>query len=188
MYLLTFFYVLGGLLKNCTNSCLVFNTKNETWTQVARMNGNRINASCVVYEGRIVVTRGYNAIDGVLNTVEAYDHIDDSWTFMPRMIEERYSHKSVAIKNKFFVVGSFNSQTIEVFDSSSKNFALLQHPSINLNSYYIADVTSIGNRIVLFSNRKGSVFLYDVENDVWSEKSCETLKHIEYFSCASVPQ
>ena len=106
---------------------------------------------------------------------------------MPNMIKERSHHKSVAIKNKLFVVGGLSTQTIEVFDSSSKKFALLQHPSINLRSHYILDVTSIGNKIVLFSNKDGSVFLYDVENDVWSEKSCEATKHIKYFSCARLP-
>ena len=52
----------------------------------------------------------------------------------------------------------------------------------------VADVTSIGNKVVIFSDREGSVFLHDVENDVWSEKSCEATKHIKYFSCAILPQ
>ena len=107
---------------------------------------------------------------------------------MPNMIETRYSHKSVAIKNKLFIISGYNSHTIEVFDSSSKNFTLLQLPSTNLDSYYIADVTSIGNKVVLFSNYNGSVFFYDVENDAWSEKSCEATKGIEYFSFTSLPQ
>ena len=148
----------------------------------------RRHASCAVFEGRIVVSGGYNYIDGNLNTVEAYDHIDDSWTKMPNMIERRSSHKSVAIKTRLFVVGSFISNTIEVFDSSSKKFALLQHPYTNFKAYYIADVISIGNKIVLFSKKEGLVFLYDVENNAWSEKSCEATKYIEYFSCASLPQ
>ena len=95
---------------------------------------------------------------------------------------ERHSHKSVAIKNKFFVVGNVSSQTIEVFDSCSGNFALLQHPNI------FFDVTSIGNKVVIFSDKNRPVLLYDVENDAWSKKSCEPTKHIQYFSCANLPQ
>ena len=105
---------------------------------------------------------------------------------MPNMIERRSSHKSVAIKNKLFLIGGFTNQTIEVFDSSSNMFALTKHPFINLNSFFIADVTSIGNKVVIFSNGEGSVYFYDVENDVWSEKSCKATKHISYFSCASL--
>ena len=182
------FYVLGGVLNNYTNSCLVFNTTNKTWREVAGMYGGRDNASCAVFEGRIVITGGYNAIDGTLNTVEAYDHIDDSWEKMPSMNVRRCCHNSVVIKNKLFVVGDLSSQTNEVFDSCSKKFALLQHPSINLRPHLTADVTSIGNKLIMFSNYYGSVFIYDVENEVWSEKSCEATKHIKYFSCASLPQ
>ena len=190
-------YVFGGFLSNYTNSCLledetssclVFNTMSNTWNKIACMNVARQNASCTVFEGRIVVTGGYNNNDGVLNTVVAYDHIGNSWTNMPNMKERRSFHKSVAIKNKLFVINRFSSQTIEVFDSYSKKFALLHHPFINLYSYYIADVTSIGNKIVLFSNRDGSIFLYDVEKDMWSEKSCDATKNILDFSCASLTQ
>ena len=87
-----------------------------------------------------------------------------------------------------FVVDNLFNLTIEVFDSYSKNFALLQIPSIYLRSDYIADVTSIGNKVFIFSNRDGSVFLYDVEIDALYETSSEATKQIENFSCASLPQ
>ena len=45
----------------------------------------RENSSCAVFEGRIVVSGWYNNNEGLLNTVEAYDHIDDSWKYMPNM-------------------------------------------------------------------------------------------------------
>ena len=166
----------------------MFNTTNKAWTEVSRMNEAIHNASCVVFEGRIVFSGGYNINNGEINTVEAYDHIDDSWTNMPNMIAERCWHKSVAIKNKLFIVGNLSSHTFEVFDSFSKKFASLQHPSINSRIYKIADVTSIGNKVVIFNKGDGPVFLYDVENDAWSEKSCEATKHVEFFSCASIPQ
>ena len=180
-------YVLGGSLNGITNSCLVFNTTKKVWKETSKMNKARCYASCVVFEGRIVVSGGYNDNDRTLNTVEAYDHIDNSWTNMPNMIKRRERHKLVSIKNKLFVLGGYTWQTIEVFDSSSKKFALLQYPSISSQTYFIADVTSIGNKVVMFSNIKGSVFLYDVENDAWSEKSCRSATYIQNFSCASLP-
>ena len=152
------------------------------------MNEARYKASCVVFEGKIVVSVGFNINNWTLNTVEAYDHIDDSWANMQNMIVRRDCHNSVAIKNKLFVIGGLNSHNIEVLDSSSKKFALLQLPPIYLNLYNIAAITTIGKKVVLFSNKEGSVFLYDVENDVWSAKSCKATKHIEYFFCASLPQ
>ena len=182
-------YLIGGFLEDAISSCRVFNTISKTWKEISNMKEMRKSASCAAFEGRIVVSGGHNSMDGAFHTVEAYDHIDNSWTNMPNMIERRDYHQSVAIKNKLFVVGGFISQTIEVYDSSSKKFAFLPHPFISFSSISdIADVTSVGNNVVMFSNRKGSVFLYDVENDVWSEKPCEPTKHAFNFSCASLPQ
>ena len=78
-------YVFGGFLSGSTNSCLVFNTTNKAWTQIAKMNEGRHNASCVVFEGRIFVTGGLNENGRNLDTVEAYDHIDNSWINMPKL-------------------------------------------------------------------------------------------------------
>ena len=78
-------YLIGGYLYGRTNSCLEFNTKNKTWRKTASTNVARENSSCAVFEGRIVVSGGYNNNKGLLNTVEAYDHIDDSWKYMPNM-------------------------------------------------------------------------------------------------------
>ena len=179
------FYVLGGFSNDYSNSCLVFNTTNETWKEIARMNEARSDASCVVFRGSVVVTGGFNKNDGILNTVEAYDHIDNSWSNMPSMIKRRYYHKSVAIKNKLFLVGGVLDCNIEVFDSHCNKFVLLRCPN-DLSYTKIADVASFANKVLIFSNKKGLVIRYDVENDVWSEKRCKSTKRIEYFSCVKV--
>ena len=67
------------------------------------MNVSISYTSCAVFEGRIVVSGGYN--NGFLSTVEAYDHIAEKWTNMLNIVEETYHHKSVAFKNKLFIVG-----------------------------------------------------------------------------------
>ena len=180
-------YVFGGLLKEETSSCLVFNTINKTWKEIAFINVARQYASCVVFEGRIVVSGGHNAIDGTLNTVESYDHIDNSWKHMPKMVEERYCHKSVAIKNKLFMIGGLLNTSVEVFDSCSNKFVLLKYNSANLRPKNVSDITTLGNRILIFNNNNGSVLIYDVEDNEWEEKSCEATQDIKYFSCAKVP-
>ena len=115
-------YVIGGYLNGFTNSCLEFNTKNNSWRETASTNVARINSSCAVFEERIVVSGGHLHNEGRLNIVEAYDHIDDSWKYMPNMLERRNCHKSIAIKNKLFVIGSSNTTTVEVFDSCCGKF------------------------------------------------------------------
>ena len=176
-------YFLGGI--GHENCCLVLNTTSKTWREVAGMNGGRVKGSCVAFEGRIVVTGGLD--DGVvkLNSVEAYDYIDDSWSNMPSMIEERCFHRSVAIKNKLFSFGGVSNKNIEVFDSRSYQFVLLKCPN-DLSHHEISDATSVANKIVMFGNKNGLVLLYDVENDVWSEERCESTRQIKYFSCSKV--
>ena len=185
-------YVLGGLLEDETSSCYFFNTINKAWKEITSMKVARQFPSCAVFEGKIVVSGGYNNInDGDLNTVEAYDHIDDSWTNMPSMIEERSSHKSLAIENKLFLIGGFRfNRSIEVFDSHCNQFVLLKDHPEGLSNYIFnnSNVLSIGNKIVIFSNEEGCVVIYDAEINKWEKKSCEATKNIELFSCAILPK
>ena len=181
-------YVIGGYLFDGNSSCVKFCTINKKWKQIAKINVTRQLASCAVFEGRIVVSGGIS--DGNMKTVEAYDHVDDSWKYMPSMIERRDFHKSVAIKNKLFLVGgsTFDS-CIEVFDSLCNRFVLIENPK-GLNKYIadISDVVSVGNKIFIFSNKEGCVLIYDVQVNKWSRKSCEATKTIEQFLCSALPK
>ena len=161
-------YVLGGCFQQETiNSCLMFNPGDCSWKEVAEMNETRCYASCTVFEGKIVVSGGFNI--ETLNTVEAYDHVANTWTNMPNMVEERYNHKSVAVKTKLFVVGG-NNKTCEVYDSISKKFVLLKSPDyrfINYNDYsfmYPKAAFSIGSKFYVFHGRKNTYFIYHIEN------------------------
>ena len=183
-------YIIGGWE---INSCFEFNTKDRTWKEVASMNEIRGAASRAVFEGRILVSGG-SSLNGVLNTVEAYDHIADSWSFMPNMIERRRCHKSVGIKNKLFVIGGCGITSSEVFDSLNNKFVLLKSPQKAFKKYFNspAEVVSIGIKLVLFCDRLGmysnSILFYDVDSDEWSEETWKAEKILTEFSCVKVPQ
>ena len=135
--------------------------------------------------------RGGKTNNGETNIVEAYDEIEDSWTNMPKMIKTRIYHKSVAIKNKLFLIGGFLSSNIEVFDSHCNKFALFKHVPEGFSTYlsYISNVASVGNKIVFFfSIIKLCILFYDIENTEWSEIHCEALSNIDYFSLSKVPK
>ena len=181
-------YIMGGSLRGDTSSCVKFNVKDKNWKKVAKMKERRRMAACSVFEGRIVVSGGINY--GIfLNTVEAYDHVADAWSNMPNMIESRYDHKSVAVKNKLFVVGGERSRNSEVFDSTCNKFVSLKPPPESFIKYLRcpAEVISIGNRLVVFLET-GTILLYDFVNNEWSLKPCEVTKNIERYSCAKLPQ
>ena len=185
-------YVIGGYLQGNISSCVQFDTKNRSWKTIARMNQARYFASCAVFEGKVVVCGGYgnNNIHIEINSVEAYDHVDDSWSSMPNMIETRCLHKSVAIRNKLFIVGGRTTRSCEVYESRCNKFVSLKSPPAycmrNLNGP--AAVIAVGSKIAIFGNLSDNVVYYDVENDTWSEDSFEISKNISLYSCAKVPQ
>ena len=146
----------------------------------------RSATACSVFEGNIVVCGGRN--NETINTVEAYDHIADSWSYMPRMIKGRYYHKSVAVKSKMYIIGGFDT-TCEVFDSTCNIFSLLKAipESFLYNLVRPAGVFSIGSKILILGNA-GNIIFYDTINFGWSEKSFEYLKYIERYSCAKLPE
>ena len=122
-------YIVGGYLEGSTSSCVQFDTKYQSWKTISRINQARFNASCAVFEGKVVVSGGYNDDHTRLNSVEAYDHVDDSWSCIPNMIETRFVHKSVAIRNKLYIVGGWTTRSCEVFDSCCNKFVLVKpHP------------------------------------------------------------
>ena len=184
-------YIIGGMRRN---SCFEFNTKNRTWNEVASMNARRWSTSCAVFEGRIFVTGGIIdfQLDGI-NTVDAYDHVADKWSHMPNMIKERVGHKSVAMKNKLFVVGG-NKSTCEIFDSNCNKFVLLNSPQGSINEHLIrpAEVILIGSKLLVFCDLFGKyskyILFYDGDKDGWSEQSWKVEKYCSRFSCVKVPQ
>ena len=176
-------FILGGSL---SSSCIEFNTTTRKWRQVARMKESRRNSSCTVFEGRVVVSGNSSFLTA--SSVEAYDHIAEAWHDMPNMVERRHSHKSVAIRNKLFVIGGITS-TGEVFDSNCKQFVLLKLPTASVGDclFYSSAVVTSGNKLVIFSNRKNNILFYDVENDEFSDEECEAAKICQIRCSAKVP-
>ena len=85
------------------SNCYKYSLINGKWKSIASLNISRYSAACTVFEGKIVVSGGYNR--GELKSVEAYDHHKNKWSILPDMIDERYKHGVVSMGNKMFVVG-----------------------------------------------------------------------------------
>ena len=183
-------FVIGGSdNKTTTDSCLQFNTKDNSWKEVARMTNRRENAASAVFEERIVVSGGSDINFYYLNSVESYDVAADNWAPMPSMIEERVGHSSVVVKNKLFVIGGAKlvanrgAHTYEVFDSISNKFIILE-PRFWLG-YNRA--LSIGSKIYILLNNKSFIVSYDIDKDDWSVEASEATKNIKFFSCVKLP-
>ena len=181
-------FVLGGYLNDsCLNCCSKFTPTDCSFRNIAEMTTARNLPSSAVFEGKIVVSGGSN--NGSLNSVEAYDHIADAWTNMPNMIEGRWSHCSVAIKNKLYVVGGYKA-TFEVYDSYSEKFSSIKYPSFRFENYLANRVLAIsfGSKLAFFNCLRNKCFsiLFDIESEVWSEEPCGVIKNISRYSGAKL--
>ena len=182
-------YVVGGRINGGeTNSCLKFSTKSLTWHGIAGMSAGRFVADCTVFQGRIVVTGGFggenfNRREG-LNSVEAYDHVADSWTRMPDMVVGRFEHKSVAIKNKLYVFGGVG-QYWEVYDSTCNRFETVVGATYCIEKP--SAVLSVGTKITVFNHVEHEVYYYDVTNGEWTSEYCEVLGDYQHYGAVKLP-
>ena len=180
-------FVIGcyNVITGIYDSCIKFNTKDNEWREVAIMNESKPCAASTVFEGKVVVSGGLN--NDPLNTVEAYDHIINTWSFMPNMIEGKRNHSSVANKNKLFVFGK-GKQGCEVFDSTCKMFVALKEIPLVFSLEKIIRTFSIGRKLITLFSQSPKAICYDVELDEWSEELCETVGKTIDFDCILIPQ
>ena len=180
-------YIIGGSFSVTTRSCVKFNVNDKSWKEVADMQGGRKDAACAVFEGKVSVSGGINN-GRILNTVEVYDHVDDSWSYLPNMNVPKVSHKSVAVSNKLFVVGVYVTNC-EVYDSTCKKFVFLKQPQTSLMDYLNYPptyLTSIGSKLIVITN-ESDILLYDMVENEWSKKHCKAIKGIVRNACAKLP-
>ena len=148
-------YVIGGEVifegfssPFTTASCMCFDIKSNKWTYTASMIESRYNASCAVFEGKVVVSGGrtkkYNDSVIKLKSDEAFCFHENKWTQLPDMLEERSGHGTVSMGNKLFIIGGFHTYTFEVFDSITNKFTYIE--SVPTSSYYLHDKYQCGER------------------------------------------
>ena len=101
---------------------------------------------------------------------------------MPDMVQARYFHKSVAMRNKLFVVGGGAWKRCEVYDSTCNRFALLKSSEL----FSRVNIALIGNSITVFDGKVA--WRYDVIEDVWFKKDFRKIKTAFGFSCTAVPK
>ena len=174
------------------DSCMMYDTKHKSWKAVARMNERRSQTACAVFEERIVVCGGFRGPD-YSNTVEAFDHVANKWTYMPNMNERRFNHSSVAVKNKLFVIGYCTgsaSERCEVFDSAFKQFVFLKPKpdTLTFRLFKMVGSVSIGNRIITLGNKSTTALCYDIDKNEWTEEPFQATKDTSGNGCVLIPR
>ena len=157
-------YVIGGCKYNYDSilinqyldkvfqSCCYKYDENK-WTKVADLQNERSFSACTVFEGKIVVTGGYNKRSFYLKSVESYDHHENTWSSLSSMVVPKSSHSSFSMGNKMFVINIKYNNCCEVYDSISRKFAILNffipRKGYDYDSYWSLN---IGKKIFIFYN------------------------------------
>ncbi|KAF8820064.1 kelch repeat-containing protein [Cardiosporidium cionae] len=90
---------------NFYSSVEKFNTRTMQWTAMPNMHLNRnFAASCSISGDRIVVCGGSNEVS-VLNSVEMFDPVQNTWCTLPPMLEKRHSCAAVGLGCHIYVIG-----------------------------------------------------------------------------------
>ena len=129
-------------------TCLKYRIKNSKWNCIKDLNNARSSAACKVFEGKIVVSGG-SLSRNYLKSVEVYDHHENTWTYLPGMINDRRFHGSVSMGNKMFMIGEFNTTSWEMFESISRKFLFIKEIKYVSNIDSLS-LISVGNRIFVF--------------------------------------
>ena len=178
-------FVIGGrnFRNDLFDSCFQCDPKEHICVEAGRTGEVKMLSACTVFEGKIVISGGavqtFFRVFEPTNTVEVYDHIADTWSYMPKMVRPRYDHSLVAIKNKLFVIGNI-SAACEVFEKLNNKFVSIKPFSMyfNLNDFSTVGAISIGNRIAVYGRGLSTIAFYDTDKDEWCEEECDYLKNI----------
>ena len=183
-------YIIGGRDKvlQPTQSCIELNTASRKYKYIKRLNEARVSAASTVFEEKVVVSGGY-ANDNILRTVEAYDHVTNTWTYMSSMNHGRCYHTLVAIKNKIYVFGG-EFEIFEMYDSITNRFAILKSPPLFLNTgtYKVMGAISIGTKILFFKRFSTTITIFDLDKNEWFEKNFNATKEVEGFYFLKIPK
>ena len=200
-YFMKKLYVLGGAEYNDRRGvwddplkrCYSYDPKTDRMRRTRSMKEDRMAHSCVVFNGRIVVTGGCT---NVKKSVEAYCHFEDRWTYMPAMTRERWGHASVSNGNRMYVIGGNKGmkfrRSCEGFDLVSGRFTYVK-PMLrpvsaretfwsNGKIFVWVKREKVYEDFYFFTNRRKDqtegVFVYDVNADRWTSASVQILASI----------
>ena len=175
-------YLFGGNLFEtpftALDSCLQFDPKQKSWSLVARMSEPRIFAACAHFQEAIVVSGGKNMM--ILNTVEQYDVASNKWREMPPMVAGKMVHSLVVVKRKLFAIDAGAKNACEVFDGD--RWVALSTPCLHHRR-----ALSVGNKIIVLQADKRYVWIYDVDEGVWSREPCEATRYIINYTAVKLP-
>ncbi|XP_077290636.1 kelch-like protein 36 [Arctopsyche grandis] len=114
--------IFGGKLNMLydTNRVWSLDLGTKRLRELSEMKKKRSFSSAVVIDDLIYICGGFNPNDGYLNSVERYNPVDGTWSFMAPMLTTRYNHASTTYDGKMYVIGGLKGEeylnSVEIYD------------------------------------------------------------------------
>ena len=116
LYLDSCLHVVGGWESNATRHERL-DLRTSKWEVLAELPGYRGAPALACHESKVVVSGGSDVM--AQRTVYEYDDRGNSWRELPSMVERRYRHGLIPLKDKLYAVGGKGTCSVEAFDGSS---------------------------------------------------------------------
>ncbi|KAG1666207.1 Kelch-like protein 10 [Nymphon striatum] len=165
-------YIIGGTYDGgsdgyfCSTDCFVFNTLNNSWSEIAPMHVKRCYVSVAVLGGFVYAVGGMEC-PNTLGTVEKYDPSSNQWNYVASMNFVKSSASVNVINGKLYVIGGIEVfeedlclNTVEMFDPVTNKWSNL--PSMAVRRGHVASVSNQGY-IYALGGFDGRVTLKSVE-------------------------
>ena len=149
------------------------------WNQLAAMPYSRSDPAVVAFDGQIYVIGGVNSL-GVLNRVERYDPLTDTWSTLSPKPKAVYDTQAAVINGLIYVPGGLQDQSsmqpsdlLEIYDTNTNQWHSGAPLPTPLSAYglvaYDGDLYVFGG----WDGRKyrNSVYSYDPTDNSWQEQT-----------------
>ncbi len=157
----------------------------DEWSTAAALNVPRAGAAAVSYNGKIYVFGGKSTNNNVLNSVEVYDPLNDTWSLTEAASFKyaRYNASAIVWQDKIYLIGGRSNNKVmekmEVYDPA-QNMWVKAHEMHNEREGHSANI--LNGHIYVFGGRKSSEYVddiewYDAENTEWEEADIDMEDH-----------
>ncbi len=157
----------------------------DEWSTAAALNVPRAGAAAVSYNGKIYVFGGKSTNNNVLNSVEVYDPLNDTWsiTEVAAFKYARYNASAIVWQDKIYLIGGRSNNKVmektEVYDPA-QNMWVKAHGMHNEREGHSANI--LNDHIYVLGGRKSSDYVddiewYDATNSEWDEADIDMEDH-----------
>nr|CAD7264941.1 unnamed protein product [Timema shepardi] len=157
-------FAVGGMDANKgATSIERFDLRTNSWSEVAKMSGRRLQFGVAVLDGKLYVVGGRDGLK-TLNTVECYDMKTQAWTTLPAMSTHRHGLGVGVLEGPLYAVGGHDGwsylNTVERWDPQSRQWSFVAPMTTQRSTVGVAVLNS---KLYAVGGRDGSSCLRTVE-------------------------